>query len=279
MTNLPHTASQGYYVPQKLQGVLSDWEKIAGSVDHHAFIEETGIATDIVEAAARRRGNPVRVLDIGCGTGFFWKYLNSYLPAEVRYECWLLDCSPHSIEACAETIAKCSNGRGAVMGKLSINAEVLHTASELQGLHFDLIISLHSLYTVELEKIPKFSETLTGLLAPGGKYWDLHYSEDSFCAEMEKFYCSLKGKVPRFAMAEPFLSLLKPAMPGVKVQELSYFHIVHSNEKGPLASYLQKQTFDSSFTENAALPVISKYIDGDGNYKFPQKARAISWVK
>ena len=281
MVNI-HTVSQSYYVAEKLQDVLTDWEKIAGSVDHHAFLEETEIVADIAEAAARRNGRPVRVLDIGCGTGFFWKYLHtSYLPAEVRCECWLLDCSPYSLEACAETIAKSSNGKGVVSGKLSINAENLHTVPQLQGLQFDLIISLHSLYTVELGEVAKFGKTVAGLLAPGGKYWDLHYtaSVDSFAAEIDRFYCSLnKGKVP-YVMAESFLSQLETAMPGIKVQELSYCQVVHRNEKGALASYLQKHTFDDSFTEDTALPLISKYVDGEGNYKFPCKAHAISWVK
>ena len=51
------------------------------------------------------------------------------------------------------------------------------------------------------------------------------------------------------------------------------------NEKGALASYLQEHTFDDSFTEDTALPLISKYVDGEGNYKFPCKAHTISWVK
>ena len=182
-----HTISQSYYVAEKLQGVLTDWEKIAGSVDHHAFLEETEIVADMVEAAARRNGRPVRVLDIGCGTGFFWKYLHtSYLPAEVRCECWLLDCSPYSLEACAETIAKSSNGKGVVSGKLSINAENLHTVPQLQGLQFDLIISLHSLYTVELGEVAKFGKTVAGLLAPGGKYWDLHYTAIVWIHSLQK---------------------------------------------------------------------------------------------
>ena len=166
--------------------------------------------------AARRNGRPVRVLDIGCGTGFFWKYLHtSYLPAEVRCECWLLDCSPYSLEACAETIAKSSNGKGVVSSKLSINAENLHTVPQLRGLQFDLIISLHSLYTVELGEVAKFCKTVAGLLAPGGKYWDLHYtaSVDSFAAEIDRFYCSLnKGKVP-YVMAESFLHMLYDLRP------------------------------------------------------------------
>ena len=43
-----HTVSQSYYVAEKLQSVLTDWEKIAGSVDHHAFLEDTEIVADIV---------------------------------------------------------------------------------------------------------------------------------------------------------------------------------------------------------------------------------------
>lgn len=276
MESVPHSISQSYYVPQKLQSVITEWEKAAGSLDHRTFIEETGIVTDITEAAARRNGHPVRVLDIGCGTGLFWKYLPSYIPAEIRYECWLLDCSPYSIEVCAETIANSSNGRATVMGKLPINVEILHTASELSGLHFDVIISLHSLYTMAPGEVAKFGETVVGLLTPGGKYWDVHYSEDSFGAEIENFYCSLKGKMPYSVMAETFLSQLKPAMPGIKVQELSYCHVVRH---GQLPPYVQKMVYDPSFTVDAALPLISKYVDDDGNYKFPHKANAISWVK
>ena len=68
-------------------------------------------------------------------------------------------------------------------------------------------------------------------------------------------------------------------MPEIQLQELSYSHILPRNEEGPLASYLQKHTLDNSFTEDAALPLIFKYVDDNGIYRFPHKAHAISWVK
>ena len=88
-------------------------------------------------------------------------------------------------------------------------------------------------------------------LAPMGVYWDLHYSEDFFDAELDKFYCSFKRIPLPYVFAEPFEAQLKQSMSEVKVQVLSYFHSV--DDKAQLASYLQKSTFDDSITGDRKL--------------------------
>ena len=203
--------------------VFDDWEKVAGSVDHHTFLKETNIVTNIIDIASWRPGHPVQILDVGCGTGFFWKYLPDCLPQDIRFKCWLVDCSPYRLDTFAETITNISwEERNVVAGKIAINAEVLHTAPELQGLNFDLILSLHSLYTIDPSKITTFGKTIQSFLAPMGVYWDLHYSEDFFDAELDKFYCSFKRIPLPYVFAEPFEAQLKQSMSEVKVQVLSY---------------------------------------------------------
>ena len=277
----PHTASQVYYRPEKLEPVLTDWEKTVAPPDYITFIEETTVCRDIVAASEKRNGDPVRVLDIGCGTGFFWKFLSSRLPPGVHIDCWLLDCSAYSIEQCAETIDKNMGGKCAVKGKVCINAELLNKSQELKNLQFDLIISLHSLYTINLTAMPAFCEAVSSLLAtPGGKYWYLNYSKESFSQELNEFHASRMGVLLRMCMAEDLFPLLESYLPGVQVQILSYYHTVHGREGDTeLANYLKKMTLDSDFDKEDAVQLISKYGDGDGLYRFPHKAHAIAWQK
>ena len=272
MSNL-HLESEYYYSAAD-RVHMPEWEKICME-DYDRLMKNTSIIPDTI-GAARLNANRVNILDMGCGTGMWWKKFYPSFPDDICLGMSLLDCSQFSLD----TYGSLLEGNEAVTTtKIKTNVEKMASVAQLQGATFDVIWSLHSLYTVDPEHLPSVFSWVVQHLKPGGKYWDLHLCEDSFYNDIECYYHSVKGGSPRFLTAERFRGYLTSVMSGVEEQEITLSHRVHKSDHFTLEKYINKMVFDNDFGVDAAASFISRYLGEDSWYSFPQKEVIFSWTK
>jgi ubiquinone/menaquinone biosynthesis C-methylase UbiE len=104
------------------------------------------------------------VLDIGCGTGE-----HALLFASEGHEVWGIDSAPRAIEKAREKAAE----RGLTVHFLVMNALELSTLDR----KFDTATDSGLFHTLSDADRPVFVENLAAVLAPGGKYFMLCFSD------------------------------------------------------------------------------------------------------
>lgn len=103
--------------------------------------------------------NPIKVLDIGCGTGRFPKMLASHLDPEISIDYDGIDPSPY----CLEEIKKSLIVPFRVSTLINAKAENLD-ALNLKENKYDIIWAIHSCYCLENKAIPTVLKVLVQML-------------------------------------------------------------------------------------------------------------------
>ncbi len=111
-----------------------------------------------ITAMARRRRRPLRVLDIGCGTGRFLRQLSRALPSAHLYG---LDLSKHYLAAARQAFADDANASFVVE-----NAESLPFANR----YFDAVTSVFMFHELPKKVRRTVCKEAHRVLAPGGRF-------------------------------------------------------------------------------------------------------------
>lgn len=269
--------SPQYYTIKNVSVAMDAWEKVA-MVDYEELASKSLLISHLVELAKK---GTVNVLDVGCGTGMFWKVLSKEIKQQVpdsisHIAVSLVDISDYCLETAAQTL----NNLGIAVKKKHLisleNVKLLLNA----GQSFDVIWSLHSLSSVEPRKVHSYFETVPKLLKANGVFWSLQQVQNSFYSEVDMFHSRIQGHTqPQFSTAEKFQDLAASVMKDISFQELEYYHRVQKSDTDTLEKYLHKLVYDNEFGVKEATPLIEKYLTNSGWYNFPQRSLVFSWHK
>ena len=277
-TNDSGQCPQYYTMENDISAAMDAWEKVA-MVDYEELTSKSSLTSYIVKLAKK---GTVKVLDVGCGTGMFWKVLGNKMKQQLEPECMLnitvslVDISDYCLDTAAQTL----RGLGiSVKEKFQTSLENIHLSLSADQ-SFDIIWSLHSLSSVEPRKIRTFFENVPQLLnAKNGAYWNLQQARGSFYCEADVFHSKVRGHAqPQFLTAEKVHDLATSVtiMKDITVQELEYYHWVQKSDTDTVDKYLHKLVFDNKFGIKEATPLIEKYLTNSGWYKFPQRSLVLS---
>ena len=276
-TNDSGQCPQYYTMENGISAAMDAWERVA-MVDYEELTSKSSLISHIVKLAKQ---GTVKVLDVGCGTGMFWKVLGNKIKQQLVPECMLnitvslVDISDYCLDTAAQTL----RGLGiTVKEKFQTSLENVHLSLSA-GQSFDIIWSLHSLSSVEPRKIRTFFENVPKLLNADGAYWNLQQARSSFYCEADVFHSKIQGHAqPQFLTAEKIhdLATSVTTMKDITIQELEYYHWVQKSDTDTIEKYLHKLVFDNKFGIKEATPLIEKYLINSGWYKFPQRSLVLS---
>jgi SAM-dependent methyltransferase len=224
------------------------------------------------------RDDGVRLLDVGCGTGIFPRFLDPYLDENLRIQTDLLDLSPLSLERCQAVLEGLRHFR--VGQSFPIEIESIPRALLPDEHRYDVIWAVHSLTTVELPRMPEVLAHLIQLLAQGGRLLIYQLALASTYQRLHSHYRQhhrVGRKVERFMQAEDTVEILKGLGHQPHVSPLSFEHHVPSNDETVLQHYLRKCVLDETLDAIRLFePLLESFLDKESMaYRFPQTVHLI----
>jgi len=219
---------------------------------------------------------PARLLDIGCGTGIFPRFLDPRLTAETSLQCDLLDISAESLRAAEKVFGELKHFEVDELFNMSI--EEIPALLSADEKNYDVIWAIHSLTTVDQTQMKAVFQHLRNLLAPGGSLFIYQLTADSSYQALHQNYAKAMGlsapAIP-YMQFEDSLNLLNEIAWPAEVRELAFPHRVAKEEGATLEAYLQKVVLDSSINARKLFgEELEKYLQGD-EYVFPQTVNLI----
>jgi hypothetical protein len=142
---------------------------------------------------------------------------------------------------------------------------------------YDLIWSIHSLYTVDKNKMGAVFQSCLELLNSGGKFLIYQLSKDSFYHEIHDFYlkyypASINHR-QQFMTAENSLVILESLGLNYQIIPIRFEQIINSERKYLLEVYLKMCVLNHEIDDVLFLfqDLLLKYLDKESNqYNFPQ---------
>jgi SAM-dependent methyltransferase len=230
---------------------------------------------DRLEALAP--GGPHRVLDVGCGTAIFPRYLDPRLPDSLRLDCDLLDISPVSLGRAREALERLPHFRV----RRTIQAAIEDIPSALSaGRHqYDVIWAIHSLTTVDLNRMPEVIRHLLRLLAPKGMFFIYQLTARSSYQVLHAFYRRYHPQAGgRFMQSEDSERILRELATPYELHELQFDHQLPEDRSDLLQNYLRKCVLDESLDAlRFFAPLLPRFHDPPQRmYRFPQSVNFLS---
>jgi SAM-dependent methyltransferase len=140
------------------------------------------------------------VLDVGCGTGIFPRYLSAVLPQGVQLQVDLLDISQASLNAAAATLDELP---AFAAGRLLPAAiESIPELFDGQTDHYDLIWAVHSFTTVDLASMKEVYASLYRLLRQGGAIYVYQLAADS---SYQRLHGKYRAQHPHGRQAQAYM--------------------------------------------------------------------------
>ncbi len=228
-----------------------------------------------------RFDSPVKLLDIGCGTGKFPSMLASQLPQTIQVEYDYLDPSEHSLEELRKSLTTPFTPRTAL--KTTVEA-LEQSAGSAQG--YQVIWCVQSLYCLQRHALEAVMKKLQALLtAKHGVALIYLASSNAWYHRLyniynQEFYPNLRQP---YITAENVLTTLDRLHISYEVQELHFPHTIPCSNQEVLKNYINQCVFDTDAWERSqSSRPIQALLDSyrhEESYQFPQQVWLIGFTE
>jgi SAM-dependent methyltransferase len=252
----------------------SDWLDIV-SIEYESLVSAYPFDTKFREIS---NGGRLSVLDVGCGSALFARYLEPTLGGGIQLTCDLLDVSERSLQqahAVLEGLEHFSPGRS-----IQTLIEDIPEANSLSGSTYDVIWAIHSLTTVDVDLMPSVFRHLLQLLSDDGRLYIYQLTADSSYQTLHRAYRERRSKgVPPFMEFENTERIIKSLPVDYEVLELSFDHELQIDQPDLVEHYLRKCVLDESIDALRVFGDVLARFESDGLYRIPQSVNFISVSK
>lgn len=233
------------------------------AIEYESLVANYGFDNDF-----RDLGGEIRLLDVGCGTGIFPTYLDPLLSPEIAVTADLLDMSGTSLAAAVATFDRLDHF---TVGKRYL-AQIEDIAT-LDAKTYEVVWAIHSLATVDLNRMPDVFERLITALVPGGC---LYIYQLAAASAYQRIHAHYLGAHPgmRYMQFEDTARMLDEAGVRYETLELAFDHIV-PNRQDALGRYLQKVVLDRGITVDFFEPLLNEFR-GEDIFRFPQNVNLVT---
>ncbi len=219
---------------------------------------------------------PINLLDLGCGTGIFPRFLDPILSAQISLQCDLLDISAESLRAAENVFGGLAHFEVDELFNMSI--EEIPILIPAEGKRYDVIWAIHSLTTVDMARMKAVFQHVRELLTPAGTFFIYQLTARSTYQALHRIYAqSIDPPSPTrpYMQFEDSLKLLDEVGWPSEVHELAFPHRIPKEAAATLEAYLQKVVLDKGINAIELFgPHLESYLQ-NGEYVFPQTVNLI----
>jgi SAM-dependent methyltransferase len=190
-------------------------------------------------------GQTLSLLDIGCGTAIFPRYLDKELSGTLQLECDLLDISGSSIEAARSVMKELDHFSAGAEYQIAI--EDIPEKIDGEEVKYHLAWAIHSFTTVDIPKMAAVFESIKKLLRDDGFFFIYQLTSKSAYQVLHSYYTenSSEREANPYMEFEDSAKILKGMDWPYEVYELQFPHKVQRGDEEGLRAYLQKVLLDS----------------------------------
>lgn len=252
-----------------------DWDETAWieaiSVEYQELVEAYPFDSVLRPPAD---GKETRLLDVGCGTAIFPRFLDPSLSPEIHLACDLLDVSDRSLLAARQVLTELRHFSPETSTRSLIEA-IPNTLSSSPK--YDVIWSIHSFTTVDVSRMPSVYRHLIEKLNPGGHFLIYQLTRESTYQTLRRRYIERfpDGAAP-FMEFEDSQRILASLGQHYDVLELNFDHEIPTDQPDLLDQYLRKCILDDSADVRQLFSDLLPSFHKDHVYRFPQSVNFIT---
>ena len=249
----------------------SDWLDII-SVEYELLVSTYPFDTKLRECSD---GGQLRILDVGCGSAIFPQFLDGTLQDGIHLTCDLLDVSERSLEQAHEVLTQLehfTSGRN-----FATLIEDIPKALPLSATAYDAIWAVHSLTTVDVDRMPAVFGHLLQLLSDDGQLFIYQLTADSSYQALHQIYREqVSNEVLPYMEFEDTKRILEKFPAEYEVVELNFDHELPLNQPDLVEHYLRKCVLDETIDALRMFGDVLPGFERDGLYRLPQSVNLIS---
>ncbi|WP_365304362.1 class I SAM-dependent methyltransferase [uncultured Thiodictyon sp.] len=258
--------SAAYYQKEKLD--LDSWFKVT-QIDYERLIEQYPPAAlfDFT------RNLEIRLLDLGCGTARFPCLLDKKMPDRIHVHADLLDISEYCLDSAVAQYHALRHFSPAVT-YLSAIEYLPQTIARDRS--FDVIWAIHSLCTVNRDKLADICRSCLRLLRPNGKFFIYQLARNSSYYRLYDYYLvhhSAPNNAARILASEDHQQVLMSLAIDYEIHKIKFTHTIDVEQRHLLAVYLKKCIMDNDpDVLEFFQPVLNEHLDSPrAQYRFDQE--------
>ncbi len=253
--------------------------------DEKSWLEVIGIEYELLANAFPFRqhfegfgSRPIRLLDVGCGTGLFPRFLDPLLGPNTLLTADLLDISKHSLQEAGRVLTRLAHFQ--VGRKFHDLIENIPTTFAEQSNTYDLAWSIHSFTTVDVAQMPAVYAHLVRMLTAQGLLLVFQLVADSAYQELHGFFRQNhpdgRGVRPYMEFEQSTAILASLGVP-FKVIPLQFVHTIPADRPRLLEKYLSKVTLQEHLEAvDFFQPLLSTYYNPQEDaFIFPQRVHLL----
>ena len=217
----------------------------------------------------------LKLLDVGCGSAIFPQYLDGVLGNDIHLNCDLLDVSERSLQQAHQVLVELehfSPGRS-----IAALIEDIPNSIQLSESSYEAIWAIHSLTTVDLDRMPEVFKHLLQLLSDGGQLYIYQLTAESSYQILHQVYRErVPNGVPRYMEFEDTMRILESLPVEYEVVELAFDHELPIDQPDLVEHYLRKCVLDESVDTRRVFGDVLPRFEQEGLYRLPQTVNFIS---